>query len=98
VYLIYCVDRPNSEQLRTKIRPDHLAYLKRYEEKIAIGGPILGEENKPTGTVLIMNFNDQKSVDDFLEREPYHKGGLFETRIVRPWRGVTGSWVPRLEA
>lgn len=95
MYLIYCVDRPNSEQLRAKIRPDHLAYLKGFEEKIAIGGPTLGEKKNPTGTVLIMNFDDQKSVDDFLENEPYHKGGLFESMIVRPWRGVTGAWIPR---
>jgi uncharacterized protein YciI len=95
VYLIYCVDRPQSEQLRASVRPDHLKYLSGFEDKIAIGGPILGEGQNPKGTVLIMNFDDQKSVDDFLKDEPYHRSGLFESMIVRPWRGVTGAWIPR---
>jgi len=94
MFLIYCVDRPNSDALRAKVRPDHLAYLQRFKDKIAIGGPILDEQQSAKGTVLIMDFADQDSVHRFLEDEPYRKNGLFETTLVRPWRGVTGAWLP----
>lgn len=92
MFLIYCLDRPNSEALRAELRAPHIAYLQRHEDKIALIGPTLNEDGQPNGMMLILDVKERHHAEAFLASEPFVVGKLFSSTEIRPWRAATGRW------
>lgn len=78
-FLIKCLDKKNSLSLRLSTRDQHLKYLKKIENNIILAGPILNEKNDPSGTILILDFDDEKIVKEFLKNDPYNIVKLFKS-------------------
>lgn len=92
LFIMYCVDKPEHEQVRAANRGQHLEYLKKFESQIIIAGPTLAENaQRMTGSVLFVEFPDRAAVEEFSRNDPYTKAGLFESVIIRPWRKTTGK-------
>ena len=95
LFFMYCVDKPDHEQVRNANRPAHLEYLKRHDANLVVVGPALSENaQKMIGSVFILDFPDRAAVDEFTRNDPYVKAGLFETTIIRPWRPVVFKMPP----
>lgn len=77
-YLITCSDKKKSLDLRLSTREEHIKYLKKIKKKIILAGPILDKNDKPIGTLLILDFNKITDVKKFLSDDPYSKVHLFE--------------------
>jgi uncharacterized protein YciI len=73
LFALICTDRPASFELRAATRPSHIAFLETYASKLVEGGALLDPEGRPDG---------------FASADPYAKAGLFESTIIRPFRGV----------
>jgi uncharacterized protein YciI len=93
LYIIYQVDRPNSEAIRAAHRAAHFAYLDDHKDILVLGGAMLAEDNTTrTGSVLIINVSSREEAERFSANEPFRKAGLFERVEVTRMR--RGQWNP----
>ena len=92
LFVISCIDNPNSLSVRMAAREAHLAYANTGEKpvKVKIGGPYLDEKGNMAGSLLIVDAPDRAAVDQFLRDDPYVKAGLFESVDVRHYRVTVG--------
>ena len=77
LYSIYCYDKNNSFERRKSLRNDHISYLKKFEKKIVLAGPLLNENEEPLGSLLVLNFLSKQEAEIFSKNDPYFLGGLF---------------------
>ena len=92
LYVIICIDKPNSLDTRMATRDAHLAYAKANEHaRICVGGPLLSEEGTMNGSMLIVEADDAAKVNAFVKNDPYDKAGLFDRVEVRAWKATVGS-------
>ena len=88
-FIIYCIDKPGSADLRTNIRSDHITFLEKHRNNIFIAGPILTEDSKDMiGSLLIVDFPSIKAANNFASNDPYFNAGLFESVSIKPWKMV----------
>lgn len=86
LFVLVCIDKPDSLELRLATRPAHLAYLDTYVDKIVQAGPMLNAEGRPCGSVLVIDVEDRAAAAGFAEADPYARAGVFESTIIRPYR------------
>ncbi len=93
LYVIYQVDKPNSQAIRAAQRAAHLKYLDDHEDILVLGGAMLAEDGTTrTGSVLIINVPGLEAAECFSANEPFRQAGLFErVEITRMRRG---QWNP----
>lgn len=88
-YVIHCLDKPNSVDLRLANREAHVAHLKAHISHLVAAGPLLAEDGQTMiGSLIIVDFPDRAALDSFVAGDPYAKAGLFQTVSVRPWKKV----------
>ena len=88
LFMILCRDRPGRLDLRTATRPQHIAYLQTYAERLHEAGPLLDEHGRPCGSLLLVDVPDRASAEGFAESDPYSAAGLFESVVIRQYRTV----------
>ncbi|WP_339707389.1 YciI family protein [uncultured Sphingosinicella sp.] len=88
LFAIHCIDKPASSDLRAATRPTHLEYLERVGDRLLVAGPLLDEEGRPIGSLLIIDFDDRKAAIQFAADDPYALAGLFASVAVTAWRQV----------
>jgi len=89
MFVVYCLDKPNSRELRLATRADHLAYAKQHNDSIRMGGPLLTDDGENmVGSLLILDVPDKPAVEAFVRDDPYYKAGLFEAVLIRPFKQV----------
>ena len=88
LFAIHCIDKPASADLRTATRPAHLEHLERVGDRLLVAGPLLDEEGRPIGSLLIIDFDDRKAAIQFAADDPYAQAGLFASVAVTAWRQV----------
>jgi len=93
LYIIYQVDKPQSEAIRAAHRAAHLRYLDEHKDILVLGGAMLAEDGVTrTGSVLIVNVPGREEAERFSAAEPFRKAGLFaRVEITRMRRG---QWNP----
>ena len=87
-YLITCVDKKDSIDLRLETREKHIKYLKRIKKKLILAGPILDKKGNPIGTVLVLDFKNIERVNLFLKNDPYSQVKLFENIKILEFKKV----------
>lgn len=88
LFAIICTDKPDHLQVRMDNRPAHVEYLKSLGADLKGAGPFLDADEKPNGSLVIINVADMAAAKAFADDDPYAKAGLFQTVEVRPW-----SWL-----
>jgi uncharacterized protein YciI len=88
LFALICTDKPSSLDLRLASRPQHLAYLETYQDRIVQAGALLDADGRACGTVLIIDVADAAAAAGFAEADPYARAGLFESVVIRPYRQV----------
>ncbi len=84
-FVIIAKDRKNSEALRMKTRPEHLAYLAKNILTIKMAGPII-EEQTPVGSLMIVTADNKEIVEQWLKNDPYNMANLFHTIEIHEMR------------
>lgn len=86
-YVIIARDKPNSLELRAKLRPEHLEYLERHKASLMAAGGLLEDDGSGgTGSVLIVETDDRAQAEAFAAGDPFNRGGLFASVEVVRWR------------
>ena len=88
LFALICTDKPDSLDLRLATRPSHMAYLETYESRLVMAGPMLDSDDRPCGSLLIVDVADRAEAAGFAEADPYSKAGLFESVVIRSFRQV----------
>ena len=92
LYVISCIDKPDSLLLRTATREAHLAYANGGGRpvRVKIGGPYLDENGNMAGSLLIVEAPDRAAVEQFSKDDPYVRAGLFQIVDIRSYRITVG--------
>jgi uncharacterized protein YciI len=71
-----------------EVRPDHLKQAAKLKSdgNLVIGGAILNKQNKMVGSVMIVQFEDEQGLNDWLTIEPYIRGNVWARWEVHPYR------------
>jgi len=88
-YAIHCLDKPNSVALRMANREAHVAHLRQQGDHLVAAGPLLSDDGQTMiGSLIIVDFAEKASLDDFVSNDPYAKAGLFQSVSIKPWKKV----------
>lgn len=87
LFALICNDKPGHLQVRLDTRPEHVAFLEALnaEGKLKFAGPFLGEDGKPTGSLVVLDVADTAAAKALADQDPYARAGLFENVEIRAW-------------
>lgn len=89
-YLVTAYDYTHENALDTRmnVRPFHLEGVKKMKEKgnFIIGGAILNDEGKMIGSSMILQFENPKDLQNWMESEPYILQKVWKKFEVKPFR------------
>ena len=88
LYALICTDKPNSTELRAKVRPEHLAYLDTLGDKLKFAGPFVSDEGISIGTLAVIEAADRVSAETIAANDPYKNAGLFASVEIRAWKWI----------
>lgn len=89
-FAFLCKDKPGSLQVRLDTRPEHLAYLNALnaDGKLGFAGPFLGDDGKPTGSLVVVKAETIEDARRIAADDPYARAGLFAEVEVKAWNWV----------
>ena len=87
-FVIYCVDKAASLELRMATRAAHLAYIDTATMKIVLAGPLLDDAGGMRGSLFIVEAADVQAAQRFSAADPYRQAGLFERVEIHGFRTV----------
>ncbi|BDV35398.1 YciI family protein [Methylocystis iwaonis] len=90
LFVALCFDKPGHVDLRMSTRAAHLAFLDAHAAQVKLAGPFV-ENDKPVGSMLILDCPDEASARALLAKDPYAAAGLFERVELKAWKRVVGA-------
>ena len=70
---------------------EHWSYMDAFADGMIARGPLLSADRSTwTGSVHILELPGAEAADDFVEREPYNRAGLYAQHVVLRFRNVLG--------
>ncbi|MBP0614824.1 YciI-like protein [Jiella mangrovi] len=91
LYAIICTDKADHLDVRMDARPDHLAHLKGLGDTLKFAGPFLGEDEKPTGSLVVVEAETLDAARAIAAADPYAKAGLFSNVAVTRWNWTVNN-------
>lgn len=88
LYALICTDKPNSTDLRTKVRPEHLTYLDTLGDRLKFAGPFVNEVGISIGTLAMIEAATRADAETISANDPYKRAGLFAFVEIRAWKWV----------
>ncbi|WP_205499883.1 YciI family protein [Rufibacter psychrotolerans] len=92
-YLITAFDYTDDQALdrRMATRPAHLEMVKQLKAtgNFILGGAMLSPEDKMIGSTLVVEFENEAAVQQYLAQEPYLLQKVWEKVDVKPFRVAT---------
>ncbi|WP_454694126.1 YciI family protein [Achromobacter aegrifaciens] len=86
IFALHLIDRPDSAELRQRVRPEHKTYLAAVADQIAFAGPLTQDDGRTMlGSLLVIDFEDRAAAERWMAEEPFTKAGLYETASVLPF-------------
>ncbi|MGH7814204.1 MAG: YciI family protein [Candidatus Binataceae bacterium] len=79
-------DGPNGAALRPRVRPAHLENLRPLKEagRVKLAGPF----TDGSGSLIVIDMENEAEAIAFAHHDPYTTGGVFERVEVKPFRQV----------
>jgi uncharacterized protein YciI len=74
------------DEARESNRPAHIAYRKGLGARLALAGPLLDEQDRPNGSVVIFEADDRAAAEKVANDDPYVGLGVFKIVSVRRYR------------
>ena len=83
-FIIKAYDGPNMLDKRMEVRPQHLEGMAKLRKHIVCAGGLADERGKLKGSVVIVDFDDEAGVKDYLANEPYVVAGVWKDITCEP--------------
>jgi uncharacterized protein YciI len=84
-FLVEYVELGN-EAAREEKRGEHIGYRKGLGAAMALAGPLLDEDNRPIGSVVILEAEDEAAAERLALADPYVGAGVLELVSIRRYR------------
>ena len=91
-FILTCIDKPDSTEVRMGAREAHLAYVRARLDQVKLGGPLLDDAGQMIGSMLILEAPDRAAVEAFAKDDPYGLAGLFDRVEIQPFRVTVGGF------
>ncbi len=92
LFAVICTDKPDGGPIRAANRPAHLDWLKAGGDRVKLAGPFLAPDKQAmTGSLLVLEAEDEASVRAFAATDPYAQAGLFSAVEFKAWRCVVAQ-------
>ena len=89
LFAFHLVDRADADDLRTRVRPEHKAYLAQVAERIAFAGPLIRDDGQTmVGSLLVIDFADRAAALAWLAHEPFTCAGLYGATQVHAFQNL----------
>ncbi len=90
LFTLICKDKPEHLEVRMSNRPAHVEYLDGLNAsgKLKFAGPFLGDDGRPTGSLVAIEAADLAEAQAIASGDPYAKAGLFQSTEILPWNWV----------
>jgi uncharacterized protein YciI len=89
LYVFTLIDRPDSNALRLRVRPEHKDYLGKVADRIAFAGPLTGDDGQAMiGSLLVIDFDDRDQAMAWLRDEPFTRAGLYAVTQVHAFKNL----------
>ncbi len=89
-FLILADDYKDADALnrRLSVREDHLQRVRKDKTvgKFIIGGAKLSTDNKMIGSMLVVEFENEELVNQWVQQDPYVTGKVWEHIQILPFR------------
>ena len=86
-YAIQTKDKAGSSQIRADNRAVHIEYLTANKNLLLAAGALIEDDGTGgNGGLLIVDTDDRKEAQRFIDNDPFTKAGLFEKVTVTRWR------------
>lgn len=81
LFIVTGTDFPNSLDKRMATRDAHIAHIESMKAagKIAFGAARLNDAGQMKGSVLVCVCDSRQELDEWLDKEPYIKNGVWES-------------------
>ncbi len=90
-FFCYHRDRPGSVTLRDELAEEHWSYMDRYKAQIIARGPTFAsDDDRPTGSMHIIDLPDPAAARAFAFDEPNYQAGVYRDVLLRRWRNLLG--------
>ena len=91
---IYCKDAEGSAEPRESNLADHLKHIEAVEEKIMVGGPVMGpDRNSAVASLMVVEVDSLDEATAMVDTDPYYLAGVWQEVDIHEFKGVAGSWV-----
>ncbi len=90
-FILVCHDKPEGFKLRAVTRDEHLDYIKSTGDMVLLAGPMLDDQERSIGSVLIIEAEDLSAAQKFADNDPYAKAGLFSKTEISPYKIVIAN-------
>jgi uncharacterized protein len=85
LYAIIAEDKPDGLDHRLAVRPTHLEHLKTLGDKLVFAGPFLDDNEKPCGSLMVVDAPSQAEAEALAAKDPFVAQGVFASYEVRRW-------------
>jgi uncharacterized protein YciI len=92
LFVVYCLDKPDSLALRLANRAEHLAWVPRSGLPVRMAGPMFqADATTFAGSLFVVEAGSEADVRAWSACDPYVKAGLFAQVDVRPFKWLIGA-------
>ena len=85
-YFVCCRNKPDMDALRAEHLEAHWAFMDQYDSRMVARGPTLATDGTtPTGSMHIVELENEDEARAFAHDEPYARAGVFADTTIRRW-------------
>jgi uncharacterized protein YciI len=92
LFAVICRDAASADLAREKYLNEHKEYLKNQARVLVLGRALTDRENRPSGSLYIINVEDAATVRKFSDADPFARHGVFAEVVVSSMR--KSHWHP----
>ena len=85
MFVIQGFDAPGAAALREQYLDAHVAHLRSLGERFVIGGPFLGENGVPVGSMIVIEAADRAAAEAFAAADPFVLNKVFARTEIHAW-------------
>ena len=95
LYAVHYLDRADAGDIRQQHREAHIAYRKGLDNRLLLAGPLLSEDGKPVGSLVLIEAGTLEDAKVIAHSDPYAAAGLFEKILVHGYKVMANNIPPR---
>lgn len=93
LWLITCVDNPNTTAIRSTVLQPHRDYLASQKAIIVLSGATQNDDGtEAIGSAFVLNVNSRAEAKQFSDGDPFTQNGVFKGVTITRMR--KGQWNP----